>query len=152
MLKSVFHTSWTVADLDRSVAFYRDLLGFEVTGARERQGVEIDTVVGFRNADLRIAFLKIPGAPLGPSNHHLELIEYRSPKGTPLTVRTCDPGSAHLALETDSIDADCAKLRSAGVTFVSDPVAFTGGVAGAVRACYLRDPDGFTIELVQLAS
>ena len=55
-------------------------------------------------------------------------------------------------LETDSIDDDCAKLRRAGVTLVSDPVAFTGGAAGAVRACYLRDPDGFTIELVQLAS
>ncbi|CAN5498091.1 hypothetical protein BH10PSE7_BH10PSE7_44550 [soil metagenome] len=150
MLRSVFHTSWTVADLDRSVAFYRDLLGFEVTGQRERQGEAIETVVGFPDADLRIAFLKIPGAPLGPSNHHLELIEYRHPKGTKLTVRTCDPGSAHLALETDSIAEDCRRLRAAGVAIVSDPVAFSGGAAGNVLACYLRDPDGFTIELVQI--
>lgn len=150
MLRSVFHTSWTVADLDRSVAFYRDLLGFELIGSRERRGPEIDTVVGFPGTDLRIAFMKVPGAPLGSSNHHLELIEYRHPKGVKLEVRTCDTGSAHLALETDSIEEDCRRLREAGVTLVSGPVPFKAGAAGDVLACYLRDPDGFTIELVQL--
>jgi catechol 2,3-dioxygenase-like lactoylglutathione lyase family enzyme len=150
MLKSVWHTSWTVEDLDRSIAFYRDLLGFELVQTRERRGVEIETVVGFRNVDLRIAFLRIPGAPVGPSGHHLELIQYLSPKGVRLDVRTCDTGSAHLALETDSIADDYARLTAAGVTVVSPPVIFTGGVAGSMRALYLRDPDGFTVELVQL--
>lgn len=152
MIKSVFHTSWTVEDLDRSIAFYRDLLGFELIGTRERQGVEIETVVGFPKADLRIACLRIPGAPIGISGHHLELIEYRHPKGRKLDVRTCDTGSAHLALETTTIRDDHARLRQAGVTIVSEPVAFKGGVAGEVLALYLRDPDGFTIELVQVTS
>lgn len=150
MLGNVFHTSWTVADLDRSIAFYCDLLGFEVIATRERRGAEIEKVVGFPGADLRIAALKIPGAPVGPSGHHLELIEYRHPRGKPLEVRTCDPGSAHLALETDSIEEDCRRLREAGVAIVSGPVAFKGSAAGEVLACYLRDPDGFTIELVQI--
>lgn len=152
MLKSVFHTSWTVESLDRSVAFYRDVMGFELVGTRERQGIEIETVVGFSQADLRIAFLRIPGAPVGISGHHLELIEYRRPKGLKLDIRTCDTGSAHLALETTSIREDYDRLRLAGVTIVSEPVVFKGGVAGEVLACYLRDPDGFTIELVQVAS
>ena len=152
MLRSVFHTSWTVEDLDRSIAFYRDLLGFELVGTRERRGAEIETVVGFPQAELRIAFLRIPGAPLGKSGHHLELIEYRKPKGIKLQVRTCDTGSAHLALETNSIQDDYLRLRKAGVTMVSEPVLFKGGVAGDVLACYLRDPDGFTIELVQIVS
>ncbi|MGE0211584.1 MAG: VOC family protein [Parvibaculaceae bacterium] len=150
MLKSVWHTSWTVEDLDRSIAFYRDLLGFELVQTRERRGVEIETVVGFRNVDLRIAFLKLPSAPVGPSGHHLELIQYLSPKGVRLDVRTCDTGSAHLALETDSIAEDYARLTAAGVEVVSPPVTFTGGVAGAMQALYFRDPDGFTVELVQL--
>lgn len=150
MLKSVFHTSWTVEDVDRSVAFYRDLLGFELVGTRERQGVEIETVVGFPKADLRIAFLRLPGAPVGISGHHLELIQYRHPRGLKLDVRTCDTGSAHLALETTSIREDYERLSRAGVTIVSEPVTFKGGVAGEVLALYLRDPDGFTIELVQV--
>ncbi len=150
MIKSVFHTSWTVDDLERSVAFYRDLLGFELIGRRERQGPAIETVVGFPKADLRMAFLRIPGAPVGISGHHLELIEYRHPKGVKLDVRTCDTGAAHLALETTDIQADHARLKAAGVAIVSEPVTFDG-VAGKVLACYLRDPDGFTIELVQLA-
>lgn len=150
MIKSVFHTSWTVDDLERSVAFYRDLLGFELIGRRERQGPAIETVVGFPNADLRMAFLRVPGAPVGASGHHLELIEYRHPRGRKLDIRTCDTGSAHLALETTDIHADHARLEAAGVTIVSAPVTFDG-VAGKVLACYLRDPDGFTIELVQLA-
>lgn len=149
MLRSVFHTSWTVANLDRSIAFYRDLMGFELIGTRERCGAQIETVVGFPGADLRIAFLRIPDAPVGISGHHLELIEYRAPRGRTLEVRTCDPGSAHLALETTSIHEDCRRLREAGAIIVSDPVSFNG-VAGNVLACYLRDPDGFTIELVQL--
>lgn len=149
MLKSVFHTSWTVENLERSIAFYRDLFGFELIGMKQRRGRQIETVVGFPGAELRIAFLRIPNAPCGASGHHLELIEYRHPKGEKLNVRTCDPGSAHLALQTDSIEEDCRRLRAAGVTVVSDPVAFDG-VAGKVLACYLRDPDGFTIELVEL--
>lgn len=152
MIKSVFHTSWTVENLDRSVAFYRDLLGFELVGTRERQGTEIETVVGFPKADLRIAFLRIPGAPVGISGHHLELIQYRNPRGLKLDVRTCDTGSAHLALETTSIHEDYERLHQAGVTIVSEPVTFKGGVAGEVLALYLRDPDGFTIELVQMMS
>lgn len=151
MLKSVYHTSWTVEDLDRSVAFYCDHLGFELIGTRERRGCQIETVVGFPGTELRIAFLRIPNAPCGASGHHLELIEYRHPKGEKLKVRTCDTGSAHLALQTDSIEEDCRRLRAAGVTVVSDPVVFDS-VAGKVLACYLRDPDGFTIELVELRS
>ncbi len=150
MLKSIFHTSWTVENLDRSIAFYRDLLGFALIGTRERQGIEIETVVGFAQADLHIAFLRLPAAPVGISGHHLELIEYRHPRGLKLDIRTCDTGSAHLALETDTIRDDYERLLRAGVKIVSEPVVFKGGVAGEVLACYLRDPDGFTIELVQV--
>ncbi len=152
MLKSVVHTSWTVENLDRSIAFYRDMLGFELVQTRERRGPEIETVVGFPDTELRIGFLRIPGAPVGASGHHLELIEYRNPRGKKLAVRTCDTGSAHLALQTDSIHEDYERLRKARIPVVSPPVAFSTGAAGPMLALYLRDPDGFTIELVQLAA
>ncbi len=150
MLRSVWHTSWTVADLDRSIAFYRDLLGFELVETKHRVGSFIERVVGFGGAELRIAALRIPAAS-APSGHHLELIQYLAPHGITLEVRTCDVGSAHLALETDSIHEIHAELSRRGVTFVSAPVMVDSGSNAGSYACYLRDPDGFTIELVQPA-
>ena len=67
MLTSVWHTSWTVSDLDRSVAFYRDLLGFELVETKHRIGAFIEEVVGFDGAELKIATLRIPAAAPPPS-------------------------------------------------------------------------------------
>ena len=146
MVVSVWHTSWTVSDLDRSIAFYCDLMGFELIRRRVRTGEFIETVVGFPGAELHIAALRIPQAPEPPSQHHLELIQYVSPKGAKLQLSTCNVGAAHLALEVKSIHDDYRRLSAAGVHFVSPPVEIPGG---AGYACYMRDPDGFTIELVE---
>ena len=151
MIRSVWHTSWTVSDLDRSIAFYRDLLGFELLRSYTRVGKFIETVVGFEDAELRIAALRIPKAPEVPSGHHLELIQYVSPKGIKLDLKTCNIGAAHLALATDSVHQDYDRLARHGVTFVSPPVLIESGANPGGYACYLRDPDGFTIELVQPA-
>ena len=151
MLLSVWHTSWTVSDLDRSIRFYCDKLGFEFVDRVHRSGAYIETVVGFPGAELDIAFLRIPGAPVGQSKHHLELIQYLAPRGVTLDLQTCNVGAAHLALATDSIDALHARLSAEGVTFVSPPVLVATGPAAGASACYMRDPDGFTIELIQAA-
>ena len=50
----VSHTSFSVTDMDRSLAFYRDLLGMRVTLDLERTGEYIEQVVGFPDARLRI--------------------------------------------------------------------------------------------------
>lgn len=151
MIRDVWHTSWTVADLERSIDFYTRLLGFEHLGSWTRRGRFIETVVGFPDAELKIAALRIPGATAGRSAHHLELIEYVSPRGATLDLRTCNVGAAHLALETDSIHETYRHLTAHGVTFVSPPAAIESGANKGGYACYLRDPDGFTLELVQAA-
>ena len=152
MLLGVWHTSWTVADLERSIAFYRDLLGFELVETKHRIGSFIDSVVGFSGAELKIATLRIPGTAAPQSGHHLELIEYVAPRGKRLDLRTCNVGAAHLAVGTDSIHDIYQRLSREGVTFVSEPVLVPSGSNANSYACYLRDPDGFTIELVQPGS
>ncbi len=72
-----------------------------------------------------------------------------SPQGTTLDTKTCNVGSAHLALATDSIQETYERLSRLGVYFVSAPVRMETGPSANTYACYLRDPDGFTIELVQ---
>ena len=62
-----------------------------------------------------------------------------------------DGGVGHLALMVDDLDETYARLREASVRFVNPPVEIDAGANRGARACYLRYPDGITIELVQPA-
>ena len=73
-----FHTGLTVSDLDRSVAFYRDLLGLELVSQWDSEQPYLRTVVGYPDASLRIALLRIPRGSAAASGHHVELLEYRA--------------------------------------------------------------------------
>ena len=80
-----------MADLDRSVAFYRDLLGCEVLASQEKEGGYLAAIVGYPDAHVRMAHLGIPG-----SEHVIELFEYLSPTGTHADVQPCNVGASHL--------------------------------------------------------
>jgi len=139
------HVSFTVEDLDRSLAFYRDVLGMEPVAAMERVGEDISRIVGFPDAHLKIAFLRLPGG--GPML--LELIQYLSPRGRPVDRRTCNPGSAHICFNVTDIHSAYRALQAAGVCFRSEPVPIQTGVNRGGYAVYFLDPDGNTLELVQ---
>src|SRR5260370_27384639 len=111
------HTSVTVADLGRSLEFFRDRLGLEVLFTREIRDAYFARIVGLPGCRVKAALLRVPG-----STHHVELFEYLAPPGQPCRPRPCDPGSAHLSLLVDYLPALCARLRAAGVEFVSEPV------------------------------
>jgi catechol 2,3-dioxygenase-like lactoylglutathione lyase family enzyme len=69
--------------------------------------------------------------------------------GRPVDVETMNPGTAHLCLTTDDIDGAMARATALGATARSDgPVSITAGPNAGRRVCYLRDPEGFTIELL----
>ncbi len=146
MLKRMYHTSFTVANMDRSVAFYRDLLGMRLVAEQGGSGGYLAKATGFPDVDLRVVFLKTTDT----SDDLLELIEYRAPVGTPADVRTCNPGSAHVCFETDDIHAEYERLLAAGVTFRSEPIPIVGGRHKGGYLVYMLDPDGITLELMQL--
>lgn len=137
------HTSFTVASLDRSVAFFRDLLGLEVEYERTIQDDYFARIVGHAGCVVRAALLRLPGG------HHLELFEYLTPQGQVHMPRPCDPGSAHLSLLVKDLPGLHANLCAHGVAFVSDPVAITSGPNRGGYGIYLRDPNGILIELFQ---
>jgi catechol 2,3-dioxygenase-like lactoylglutathione lyase family enzyme len=103
MLHGVWHFSFTVADLDRSVDFYTRLLGFEHIHSQEQSGGYTSRLVGYPDAHLRIAQLAIPGRTPGHSTHDLELVQYLNPAGTRQDPEIRHPGAAHLALTVDGI-------------------------------------------------
>jgi catechol 2,3-dioxygenase-like lactoylglutathione lyase family enzyme len=146
-LTGISHTSFTVSDMDRSLAFYRDVLGMVLILEVERKGEYIEQVVGFPGASLRIVGLKLPSG----SDHILELIEYRVPRGERIDLRTCNPGSPHLCFVTDDIQAAYQELRGKGVQFKSAPVRIPSGPSAGGYDAYFLDPDGITLELAQPA-
>ena len=139
MITQLEHTALSVADLDRSIAFYRDLLGFQLARLIEPRDDELlGTITGLPGARARIAHLKF-------GNQMLELFEYIQPRGQPALRTQADLGLIHIGFRTDDARGDYQRLRSLGVEFLSAPVEFRPGVWVA----YFRGPDGEMCELRQ---
>jgi len=138
----IHHASFTVSDMEKSLPFYRDVLGFDVisdsaeTGAAFK-GPEVDNLTGCPGSELRIIFLRA-------NEDMLELIEY-IPKGKKLEEnQASDTGSAHICLKTENIQALYKKLSDYGAR-----IHFPPQNLGGVDVMYFRDPDGIIIESMQ---
>jgi len=149
MLHGVWHFSFTVADMERSVAYYRDLLGFELVHRQEQANTYTRRLVGHPQAHLKVAQFALPGQPRGVSTHDLELVEYVLPRGQRGDVAIWNPGAAHLAFAVGDIHARYEKLAAAGVRFFSPPNAITAGVNEGGFTCYFHDPDQIVLEMIQ---
>src|SRR5579871_1256876 len=105
MLYGIWHFSFTVADIERSIAFYRDVLGFTLIHTQEQANEYTARLVGYPNAHLKVAQFAVPGQPRGISTHDLELVEYVHPRGERGDTNVCNPGAAHLAMTVEDIHA-----------------------------------------------
>ena len=132
-VRGLDHVSVSVADLDRSLAFYRDLLGLRVRETGEEEGGQMATIVGFPGVRFRYADVELGDGRI------LELLQYLEPAGRPMTQRTCDPGSGHIAFLVADIDEAYAELVGAGVTVRSAPVTIEGH-PGPVRVTHSMSP------------
>ena len=150
---SYFHFSFTVSDIERSIAFYRDTLGLKLVHRMVHDQAYTSSQIGFSNAYLKVALFTLSEMPQGqsPSGHFLELIEYVRPRGEPTDTTTNRPGAAHLALQVDDLHAEFERLKALGVPFKSEaPVRITAGRHTGGWTCYFLDPDGIPLEMVQL--
>lgn len=145
----IWHFSFTVSDLDAAIAFYRDLLGFELIHRQRQDNDYTRRLVGYPDAVLEVAQLAAPGEPRGLSTHDLELVRYLAPDGRAITREIRDPGQAHLAIAVDDADATHARLAAAGIRFVTPPNAITAGVNTGGKACYFFGPDDIVHELLE---
>lgn len=142
----VDHTSFAVSDLQRSLDFYVGLLGCQVIWQREIADQYFRDIVGFPDAVVKAAHLRLPG-----STHTLELLEYVHPRSAASAVHANDPGSSHLALLVEDLTTSYAELQARGVRFRSAPVYIDHGANAGGFALYMLDPDGINVELFQPA-
>jgi len=134
------HVAISVKDMQKTLAFYRDLLGFEVDWDRDHYSGEMfSRVVGLPGADAHVVMLKGHGA-------RLELFQYYTPPGEERSRKNqCDTGLTHFALAVKDIHQVYERLSAAGVHFNCPPQNLRPGV----WATYMKDPEGSTIELVE---
>jgi len=152
MLLGVDHLNIVVADLERSVRFYTEVLGFRRTADVTMEGEWIEAIVGLRGVRGLVTSVEPPGGP------RIELLQYVAPAGEvlPANSRANTHGLRHLAFRVRDIGAMAARLRAAGVTLFSDPVRVPPGVvrfaAGEKTLVYFLDPDGVILELAEYGS
>jgi len=138
-----FHVGITVSDVDRSIDFYHKVLGLEVEGRSVIDTDNVRTLVGVPFTELVCVFLALPG---GGS---LELLQYCGVKSGTISAPPSHAGSGHLCLWVEGLDAILARARArGGVTISAVPVPSTR-YPGA-KVVYLRDPDDFMLELIEL--
>ena len=150
MIADVLHFSFTVSDIERSVDWYTRVLGLELIHRQRQENEYTPVLVGIPGAVLEVAQFAVPGVPPAHSTHMLELVEYLVPAGEtlgPLAASTV--GSAHLALLVTDIHARYERMLGQGVAFRNPPVPITEGANVGGFACYFRDPDGITLELLE---
>lgn len=147
MIRGIHHVAISTPDLDRLVAFYRDVIGAEVMreSAWPAGSDKIDSVVGLQGSAARTATLLL-------GNAYLEIFQYDSPAARPqVPMRPVnDHGYTHFCLDVVDIDAEYARLAAAGMTFHCAPPALGEMGSGSLRSTYGRDPDGNVIELQEL--
>ena len=145
----VWHFSFTVSDLDEAVDFYTGLLGFQCIHRQAQANEYTRRLVGYPDAELRIAQLVVPGALRRVTTHDLELVQYVTPRGSRQDYNICNPGAAHLALTVGDIHEYFTRLNAAGVQFFSTPNLITAGVNSGGYTVYFYGPDRIVHELVQ---
>ena len=123
MIKKYLHTRFRVSDMDKSVYFYRDILGMKV----------VEQKTSLRGS--KLVFLKFPDMDC-----ELELCSF--PDSGNVHV---PEDLVHLAFEVDDLERCIERLKVAGVLITEGPIKSSNGT----RFIFTEDPDKYEIELMQ---
>jgi catechol 2,3-dioxygenase-like lactoylglutathione lyase family enzyme len=137
----------TVSDMDRSMAFYGGVLGFERMSDVEVSGPAYEQLSGVFGMRARVVTMQL-------GRERLELTEYLAPRGRPAPAdsRSNDAWFQHVAIVTSDIEQAYLWLRRHKVEHVSpgpQRLPDWNPKAGGIVAFYFRDPDGHPLEILQ---
>ncbi len=147
---TIDHLNIVVSDLQKSLNFYCNILGFTETRRAFLKGEWIDKLVDLDRVEAEVVYILAPGG-----EPRIELLCYHRPRGerVPQTSVANTHGLRHFALRVDNLDALLKKIRGAGIRPLGQVTTVPPGVvkhdAGEKTLVYLQDPDGVIVELAE---
>jgi catechol 2,3-dioxygenase-like lactoylglutathione lyase family enzyme len=146
LIEAVDAIGITVGDLDRSIAFYREVLSFSASHEEESSGAALEQLTGVFGAHVRSARLTL-------GEQAIVLTQFLTPRGRPVPpdAHSNDRTFQHVAIVVADMDRAYRRLREHRVRFVStEPQtlpAWNKGAAG-IKAFYFADPDDHVLEVL----
>ena len=139
---AVNHVGIATSDIERSIHFYRDLVGMKLEGPVTK----VDDNPRY-NHIFGLPKVRAKGAMLRLGTMQVELWEFEEPRGTAANrvQPVNDPRINHICFEVVNLQQEYERLKAAGISFHYPPQDF-----GGPKAVYGRDPDGNVIELIEL--
>ncbi len=140
-MKAIRHFGIVVSDIEKSLEFYRDLLGFEIKVDALEEGKFIDTILGLEKVKVRTVKM------IADDGNLIELLSYQSHGGKKMENKEIfDIGASHPAFTVEDIDFEYKRLKEKGIRFISSPQLSPNGKAKVV---FCFDPDNVPVELVE---
>ena len=146
LVQSVGAVAMTVGNMERSIAFYSDVLGFEKISDVDVLGEPYERLQAIFGLRMRVVRMRLGGEAI-------ELQEYLTPRGRPIPVdsRSHDRWFQHIAIIVSDMDRAYARLRQHHVEHASaapQRLPDWNVNAGGIRAFYFKDPDGHPLEIL----
>ena len=140
MIDGINRVAISTGGFERSLGFYRNLIGMELVSDGPFGGTLYDNIMGLKNATGRATMLRL-------GNAQLELFEFANPnpKENDLSRPVCDLGITHISFDVTDIHEEYKQLKAAGVPFHGPPQD-----SGFATATYGRDPDSNVFELLKM--
>lgn len=148
MIGEITHVGLTVSDMEKSLAFYRDILGLRFCGELMMEGDETDALFGRKGCRARVAYLNGSDTLGAPT---VELIQFLSPTAAADTASLFKTSVSEICFRTGDIENLYRRLRQNNVECLSppQPFDFTAFGFGKSKVFYFKDPDGIILEAME---
>ena len=142
----IFHVNSNCVDLERSLTFYRDLLGLTQNTHPIPSVLQRGDAFGLEEVMWDAWMLQ---SDLGNEGLALDLLEWKVPKPVGSPPRDInETGFHHLTFAVPDLEACVARLRDAGVTIVGGPIDVDLGNGSSIAMAMVNDPDGVPLQLI----
>ena len=148
MIQQIMHVGLTVSDIDKSIKFYRDMLGLKYQGILTMEGKETDLLFGRPNSKAKVAYLNGSDEVMAPP---VELIQFTDTEIKKDKADLFKTSISEICFAVKDIDKVYKHLTENGIECISapQPFDFTKDGFGKSKAIYFKDPDGIILELME---